>query len=220
MGKGNDPQVGAAMIYPVAGTLTDVERRTLQTYENSGSAWAAARDDGHGFWQAEYDRYATMLPGDDVLDIGSGNGRDARLLTEHGRNVTGCDISPALLDIAARACPQATFVPGSVYELPFADESFHGVWAAAILLHLPKDRVQAGVQEMARVLRPSGAAFVAVKLGTGEQLQDGPLGERFFAYYQPVELARLLHDGGLNVADVVVRDLPGGPWVCAWATRP
>ena len=52
-----------------------------------------------------------------VLDLGCGAGALAAILAAAGASVWGADISPALLAIARRRVPQATFVEGSIHDL-------------------------------------------------------------------------------------------------------
>ena len=200
--------------------LSDAELTTLATYQASAADWSGQRSADPGFWAPELDRVSRLTPHGRVLDVGSGNGRDARLLSARGYRVTGVDISPALLELARAACPAAEFQLGSVYELPFADASFDLVWAAAIILHLPKRSAPAALAELRRVLRPGGAAFVAVKRGDGEHMISSELGDRFFALYQPEELAGALTAAGLTVTWTGTRVAYDVPWLSAIAINP
>jgi protein-L-isoaspartate(D-aspartate) O-methyltransferase len=53
-----------------------------------------------------------IRPGDRVLDVGSGSGYHAAVLTELGATVTGIEIHPELAAAAARRVPAATVVAG------------------------------------------------------------------------------------------------------------
>lgn len=135
-----------------------------------------------------------------------------------GYIVHGVDISSEQVALARAACPQARFTTGSMYDLTAADGEHDVIWAAASLLHIPKDRAPQAVSEMCRVLRTGGAAAIIVKQGDGEAVRDGPLGPRFFAYYEIDELADLLDQAGLRPVRVDIRDKPGGPWLVAYAS--
>lgn len=88
-----------------------------------------------------------------VLDNGCGNGflfdvcRDRR-----GTRFVGVDISTGMLDKARQH--NHRLVRGDSVRLPFADASFDTVFARSLLHHLPDP--EAGVREMARVLKPGG----------------------------------------------------------------
>jgi methylase of polypeptide subunit release factors len=65
---------------------------------------------------------ATGIGAGTVVDLGSGSGILARALSDAGYDVRGTDISPAMVDIARRNAPAATFSAGSVHdtEIPSA----------------------------------------------------------------------------------------------------
>lgn len=197
--------------------LTEAERVTVATYDANAERWCAGRD--ADFWAAERELFRRLVPRGRVLDIGSGSGRDARLLNAAGYEVVGVDVSASLLRVAAASCPEAEFRLASMYELPFGDGSFDGVWMAASLLHAPKSRAGRALGEVRRVLRPGGAAFIAVKRGDGEGLETSGIGERYFAYYRPDELRALLERCGLPVAELSERAAGATTWVCAWSAK-
>jgi glycogen(starch) synthase len=89
-----------------------------------------------------------------LLDVGCGPGRlTAPLAARH--RMTGCDISPAMLEEARRRCPEGVrLVEADARRLPFADGEFDGLLALDLLAHLPD--LDAGVAELARVVRPGG----------------------------------------------------------------
>lgn len=103
-----------------------------------------------------------ILPGERVVDVGCGAGIDSLIAARMvGRNgaVVGVDMTPAMLAKAraAAAAMRATnvdFREGFAESLPVTDE-----WADVIIsngvMNLFPDKT-AGLQEMARVLKPGG----------------------------------------------------------------
>lgn len=199
--------------------LSNVEQVTLDTYEAQASQCADARSDPD-FWVPELEHCQQLLPEGSVLDVGSGNGRDAILLTSRGYQVTGVDISQSLLDIAAEHCPQADFVHGSVYPLPFDDQQFQSAWAAALLLHLPKKKLPQALDEINRVLEPGGIAFVTVKEGQGEEMLKGEFGENYSAFYEEDEMRERIEDAGFEIMHSRRRNAGGADWVCVYGRKP
>jgi SAM-dependent methyltransferase len=95
-------------------------------------------------------------PGDHILEIGCGNGDEARAFATRvapGGQVTAIDISQRMLDEARRrGTDGVTFVHMDAHELRLADESVDGCRAERTLQHV-EDPARV-VREMARVLRP------------------------------------------------------------------
>jgi SAM-dependent methyltransferase len=114
---------------------------------------------------------ANLLPGERVLDLGTGTGavaeQAARAVGPRGE-VVGVDISAAMLALArqrAEALELANlrYTEGRGEALPAADEAFDVVLASLSLMYVI-DRA-AAAREIARVLRPGGRLVAAVWAG-------------------------------------------------------
>lgn len=117
--------------------------------------------------------------GDNVLDIGCGNGRLNLLLKDKRVTYTGIDQSSELIAIAQQKFLDAMFMHADMRELPLPDASFDIIFCIAAFHHLPDDasRLQA-LSEMKRVLKPRGkiilsqwnlySAWAAKKYGPGK----------------------------------------------------
>ena len=108
---------------------------------------------------------AHLRSGMHLLDCGCGPGTIAAGLARHlfEGSVVGIDISANQVETAQRRAlanglDNAHFQVGSVYKLPFPDESFDAVFAHGLLQHLI-DPI-AAIAEMHRVLRPGGCIGV------------------------------------------------------------
>ena len=107
---------------------------------------------------------ARLLPGERVLDLGSGSGMDvfaAAVQVGPGGSVTGVDITPEQLAKAERLRrdEHVSFRRARIEELPFEDGSFDAVISNGVVnLSADKPRVFA---EAARVLRPGGRLALA-----------------------------------------------------------
>jgi len=114
-------------------------------------------------WAPRVAEAAAIGPRDWVLDIACGTGvltREAARRAGSTGAVTGLDLSPEMLAVAARLSPGLRWQQGSGQSLPFPDQSFDAVVSQFGLMFFP-DPV-AGLREMMRVLVPGGRLAVAV----------------------------------------------------------
>ena len=102
------------------------------------------------------------LPCDAFLDAGCGDGRylAAVARARGAARVVGTDISERILDTArAAAAPfEPELVRANLESLPFDDAEFDVVLCSQVIEHLLD--VDAGMRELARVLRPQGALIL------------------------------------------------------------
>jgi arsenite methyltransferase len=107
---------------------------------------------------------ARLLPGERVLDLGSGSGMDvfaAAAQVGSGGFVTGVDITPEQLAKSERMRRQGyvSFRRARIEELPFDNGSFDAVISNGVI-NLSADKRRA-FAEAARVLRPGGRLALA-----------------------------------------------------------
>jgi arsenite methyltransferase len=112
-----------------------------------------------------------IQPGDSVLDLGCGSGRQAISLLElvgpYG-TVDGLDITPAMIDAAKQLTdsPNISFTVGSIDELPYNDNQFNVVISNCVINHsTDKERVY---RELFRTLKPGGHFLVGDVMSVGE----------------------------------------------------
>ncbi len=104
-----------------------------------------------------------VKPGTKALDLCCGHGNVTSGLIRSGAQAIGLDFSPAMLDMARRAVPEAQFVEGDAMALDFDDASFDAVTIGFGLPHVP-DPPQV-IAEARRVLRPGGRLALSVWCG-------------------------------------------------------
>ena len=132
-------------------------------WQIAGDAWAHAALD----WAYRFEPYARdaiehlfstleVGPGQAVLDMACGSGYALARAERLGATAAGIDASAGLVDIAMRRAPDADLRAGTMFELPWADESFdtvtsfNGIWGGC----------QEAVDEAYRVLRPGGSIAI------------------------------------------------------------
>ena len=101
---------------------------------------------------------SAVRPGDRVLDAACGTGDLALAAFEAGGVVTALDFSERMLERARRKSDAIEWVLGDVLALPFEDAAFDAATIGFGIRNV--DDLDAGLRELARVLRPSGRLAV------------------------------------------------------------
>lgn len=126
---------------------------------------------------------ARLPPGGAVLELGTGNGRDAAAMLASGFAVTPSDASPELASEA-----QARLgVPVRIMAFDELDdvEAYDGVWACACLLHAPRAELTDDLARIFRALRPGGLLTASFKTGDSEGR------DQFGRYYNYLDAPQL-----------------------------
>jgi demethylmenaquinone methyltransferase/2-methoxy-6-polyprenyl-1,4-benzoquinol methylase len=107
-------------------------------------------------WKDLLVRMAAVRPGERALDLACGTGDIAARLSDSGAHVTGLDLTPRMLTLAARKAGRRDvhWVCGDMLALPLQDASQHIVTAGYGLRNVPD--LTASLREIRRVLAPGG----------------------------------------------------------------
>lgn len=160
------------------------------------------------WWVEGTDKFVSFLePSSLVLDVGCGAGVKSKYLLEKGLRVVGVDFSEKMIEIAKREVLSATFRVADIKDLHNVPKMFDGIFAQAVLLHIPKAEVAAVIQGLKDKLNPGGYLYIAVKEkwpnGKEEEAlaeEDyGYVYERFFSYFTLPELKKYLADTRMNI---------------------
>jgi ubiquinone/menaquinone biosynthesis C-methylase UbiE len=145
-------------------------------------------------YAARYLSQPERPPAPRVLDLGCGAGNSVELFRSLEPRVrwTGADIA-ASPEVAERTRTDAHFVTFDGERLPFGDGSFDVVYCKQVLEHVHRPRPL--LAEVARVLAPGG--WFA---GSTSHLEA--FHSRSLWNYTPYGLMELLHEAGLELAEV------------------
>jgi SAM-dependent methyltransferase len=113
-----------------------------------------------------YDRWIAALhalavehgvPGKRVLDLGCGTGHAIPFLVEHGYDVSACDLSPAMVEVARRKAPIAELFVADMRALPdVAPFDLVLCLDDAVNYLLSEQDLHAAMSSVHRVLAPDG----------------------------------------------------------------
>lgn len=182
---------------------------TLNSYEASASLYATKTINLHPKKEAQ--RFIARLPsGAKIIDIGCGPGRDAKVFSGYGFEVTGVDFSAKMIELAKQNVSSCSFHVMDIEKLTFAAKSFHGIWTNCALLHVPKQNIPSVLDKMRMILKTKGVLYLSVKQGHIDELfaADGRYGglEKFWSFYEPDELVKLLNEARFQIVDVEIEN--------------
>lgn len=187
----------------------DYKLITRESYDAVAEGYAARDgeevDESQDIYAALETFRKLLTPGAKILDVGCASGRDSLYFHKHGFKVTGIDYSPELIRIAKELDSRVDFRVMDFEKIDLKD-AYDGIWANASLHHIPKNHLPAVLESLRRLLKPGGIIFIKVKCGSRDGLRTnmkfGVHLRRYFAYYQPEELSKLISAAELKVKAV------------------
>lgn len=126
-----------------------------------------------------------------ILDIGCGPGRDLKTFSELGHVATGLDGAEPFVAMARETGCEVWHQDLLQLNLPAG--RFDGIFANAVLFHIPSRRLPAVLEQLRAALKPDGVLFCSNPRGEN---QEGWSGERYGVWYDwPTWRARVLEGG-------------------------
>jgi SAM-dependent methyltransferase len=156
-----------------------------------------------------------LSPGDHVLDVGCGSGRDLLWLQQKGLVVTGFERSPGLAGLA-RKNAGCRVVEGDFHTHDFAPLAVDAILMTGALVHVPHDDLPDVLGNILLALKPASPrriVYLSLKEGEGSAADNRG---RLFYFWQETDLADLLSGLGmepLGFKRSLSADGTGQPWL-------
>lgn len=172
----------------------DYKKETKKVYNKIAKEFEAKTNDyliNHILDDANM--FISKLPGNRILDLGSGPGRDALFFKQNGLNPLCFDISKEMIKLCKSKGLKTKI--GDIERLPFKDSSFDGVWAYTSLLHISKEKFHLVLEKIKRILKQNGIFYMGMKEGNFEgwiESEKYNKSKRFFSLYGDSELENIL----------------------------
>ncbi len=172
---------------------------TIRTYDAIHDLYdAETRDFWEKFPAATVREFVSRLHGKDVLNLGSGPGRDSLILREQGLSVTCIDGSKEMVEMTSRLGFKS--IQADLRDLDLA-ELYEGIWAYSSLIHLTYDESKELLEKIHNLLRPGGILFLGLIEGKGHETRNVANSSytRYFEYYDENKVESLLHGTGMKI---------------------
>jgi SAM-dependent methyltransferase len=146
-------------------------------------------DRAEAFWQGTRDHDVSQnvaallrhLPGDgarSILDLGCGPGRDLITFRDLGHDVVGLDGAKQFVELAKRNSG-CDVLNQDLLALDLPDERFDGIYANAVLFHVPSQELRRVLGQLWAALEPGGVLFSSNPHGPN---REGWSGDRYGCY--------------------------------------
>lgn len=160
--------------------LRHTAAKTLAHYEHGAQAfWEGTKDHDVSQNIAALLQAMTAPAPCKLLDFGCGPGRDLKTFKDMGHQPTGLEGAAALAAMA-RTHSGCEVLEQNFLALNLPAAHFDGVFANAVLFHLPSQALPRVLGQLHATLKPGGVLFSSNPRGEG---QEGWRGERYGSYH-------------------------------------
>ncbi|MGR3764073.1 class I SAM-dependent methyltransferase [Rossellomorea sp. NS-SX7] len=149
----------------------------------------------------------------EILIPGIGYGRNAKVFTDNGIDVTGIEISGTAIDLARESGLEIPIFHGSVSDMPFDDKRYGGIFSYALIHLLSEHERGKFIKDCYEQLKPGGfMVFTTISkdapmYGKGKQLGDNYFeimeGVRMFFYDDESIKQEFGNYGLVDVSEIV-----------------
>lgn len=184
----------------------DRNQKTLQAYDAHVQEYIDnTPKELSGEFRTWLDESLRALPANaKILELGSASGRDADYMESHGFSVERSDASKGFVQFlhsqghSARLLNAITDEWGSDFDMVFAD---------AVVLHFTREEMSIVAGKAFQALHSGGRFVFSLKQGDGDEFTTRKLGApRYFCYWQPEAIERVLYDAGFGVVRFSLSD--------------
>ncbi len=145
---------------------------TVKSYEASAAEYAAEAASMPGWVAGEIEAFVDALGGTGrILEVGSGGGRDARVLERRGLSVRCTDVVQGFVDLLRADGFEADRLDPLTDDLAdpqHPDAPYDGVWSCACLFHVDREDLVIVLGRLAEATRSGGRIHASFKEGDGE----------------------------------------------------
>lgn len=189
------------------GLTPEVAALTTQShYDKNAAAYFNSNMRTSHAVETERDYFLSSLPGRNrlkrILDVGAGPGRDSLHFFSLGHETVSTDPSLEMTKIATKNLGYPA-LQLAIKDFTFKEE-FDGIWAMAVLHHLPVSELKSSFIKLRDALRGDGVIHASFIMGVGtEDIPEIDREGRFWSRVSPLTLLRIIDEvEGLKVTNI------------------
>jgi SAM-dependent methyltransferase len=149
--------------------LARIAAQTLAHYSaRVDDFWAGTRDHDVSQNIAALLRHIRATPPFSLLDLGCGPGRDLKTFSELGHAAVGLEGEPRFADMA-RSHSGCEVWTQNLFDMHLPPARFDGVFANAVLFHVPSSALPGILQQLHATLKEGGVLFSSNPRGEGQE---------------------------------------------------
>ncbi len=127
-----------------------------------------------------------------TLEIGCGNGRDAKQILKYTKNYTGIDFSEEMIKLSKEYLPNENFIVADMEKFVIP-KNLDIIFAFASFLHLNKISFKKILDKIYKKLNKNGIIYISLKYSKKykEVIKKDKFGNRYFYYYSENNLEKI-----------------------------
>lgn len=172
---------------------------TLNSYEQALEQYlVGTASEVSGEFKEHIDSFLQLLPPDaNILEIGSGSGRDAQYIKDRGFSVQVSDVPKSFIIHLSTEGHSPIYFDAISTDL---NQEFDAIIANAVLLHFNREQCIQALNNIHRHLVPGGFFLLRLKRGSGEEIASHKLGSpRYFKYWEANSFKEMIELIGFQV---------------------
>jgi len=133
--------------------------------------------------EKHYKRFLSLIPRNSkILDVGCGPGQASKKFADFGNSIIGIDLSEKMIEFAKQKVKNAKFFVMDVENITIK-EKFDAIWAAFILVHIPRQKHPKILKKFNELLKPNGILYLGLIEGEGEKIMPEPYNRKYTQYF-------------------------------------
>lgn len=148
------------------------------------------------------DIFLDSLEGIKILDVGCGNGKDCKYISQKGFDINGIDLSVGMLSIAKEKVPNGKFEVMDMTDITYPDDSYDGIISNCSLFHIPTEELPKTLESFRKILKPNGKLLLILQDGNGEMMVEEPYRPGvhiYMNYFSTSQIQELLQQYGFEI---------------------